>query len=220
MIHASLISNGPRLHYQHRGYRFSVVERVTKLVNFFLKLSTRFKATNAKVTSLIGYPASLNASISEIAAIIEGLSEHGQYRGLADSLTSTLHCTTFSMSFLESMIAGLGFERQNELNATEKISALLKSEEFDGYMTGINTYVNTLNLHLNDLQTQSLLEQKGIVGSSDAQMVMNAMEDETSSLLCITGNRSMMSHQTKDTEFFTALDVWFEFDTEILSSSI
>jgi hypothetical protein len=201
------------------GTAFSVVERVAKITTFFVKLSTRFKTVNAKIASLIGYLATLNASISEISDIIEGLSEHERYKGLADSLATTLNCTTISMSFLEAMVAGLRLEGQDEASLLNKITVLLKSEEFDEYLGGINTYINALNLHLNVLQSRSLLEQKGILNSADAKQVIEAMKDETSSLLCIADNRSMTSRSTEITENSVGLDISFEFDSELLSSN-
>ena len=202
------------------GTAYSVVDRVAKIINLFLKLSTRFRTTNAKVTSLIGYLASLNASVSEIAGIVEGLSDHERYRELASSLGTTLHCTTTSMSFLESMITALKLDSRGEMSKLNKISILLKSEEFDEYLKGINIYVNALNLHLNALQSRSLLEQRGVLNSVDAQQLMTAIKDETSSLFCLADNLSATSQRTRNTELSMALDMSFEFDSQILSTRI
>ena len=70
------------------------------------------------------------------------------------------------------------------------------------------------------LCSRSLLDQQSIFDSPEAQSIMVAMEDETSSLFCVADNRSMMSKQTQASESSATLDLSFDFDAEILGSKI
>ena len=214
---------------------FALVDRLGKTLTFILQLSTKFKYADAKITLLIGYLASINAAIFEIAKIVNTLSECTKYEKLVDSLNTTLECTKFSLSFLESKIEGLGSDSQDEMGMIDKITMILKDAEFNEYINGISSYVNALNLLLNALQrfpfpslalcfltlgSRSLLEQQHTLNSAEAQSIIEAMEDETSSIFCIADSRSITSRQSNASEFSAALDVSFQFDAEILSSKI
>lgn len=131
---------------------FTLVDHLGKTLNFILQLSTKFKYADAKITLLIGYLASINAAIFEIAKIVETLSECTKYEKLVDSLNTTLECTKLSLSFLESKIEGLRSDSQDETSMINKITMILKDTEFNEYINGISSYVNALNLLLNVLQ--------------------------------------------------------------------
>lgn len=214
---------------------FGLADRLTKTLNFLLQLTTKFRYANVKITLLIGYLGSINAAICEIANIVKMLSKRAKYEELADSLNTTLKCTKLSLSFLESKIEGLRSGSQDEVSMVDKITMILKDAEFDGYINGISSYVNALNLLLNALQrylskslapyflmlgSRSLLEQQGVLKSVEAQGIIEAMKDETSSIFCIVDNRSIMSRQSKASEATAALNISFQFDAEILSSRI
>lgn len=71
------------------------------------------------------------------------------------------------------------------------------------------------------IYSRSSLEQQGILNDPEAQDILAAMEDETSSLFCIADDRSILSRQTKATEETSAaLSISFDFDNEILSPKI
>ncbi|KAF7503186.1 hypothetical protein GJ744_004219 [Endocarpon pusillum] len=199
---------------------FTLVDRLGTTLNFILQLSTKFKHADAKITLLIGYLASINAAIFEIAKIVKTLPEGTQYEKLVDSLNTTLECTKLSLSFLESKIGGLRSNPQDETSMINKITIILKDAEFNEYINGISHYVNALNLLLNVLQSRSLLEQQGTLNSAEAQSIIEAMEDETSSIFCIADSRSITSRQSIGSEYSAALDISFQFDNEILSSRI
>ncbi|ERF77193.1 hypothetical protein EPUS_06473 [Endocarpon pusillum Z07020] len=178
---------------------FTLVGRLRKTLNFILQLSTKLKYANAKITLLIGYLASINAAIFEIAKIIETLSECTKYEKLVDSLHTTLKCTKLSLSFLESKIERLRSDSQDDTSMINKITMILKDAEFNN---------------------RSLLEQQGTLNSAEAQSIIEAMEDETSSIFCIADSGSITSQRSKGSEFSAALDISFQFDAEILSSRI
>ena len=65
--------------------------------------------------------------------------------------------------------------------------------------------------------SRTLLEQQNILNSVDADKIIEAMRDETSSLYCLADSASALSRRSIMSEASTAL---FDFDAEILSSKI
>ena len=70
------------------------------------------------------------------------------------------------------------------------------------------------------LRSHSLLEQQNILNGADANGIIEAMKDETSSLYCLADTASTVSRRSAVSETFTALDASFDFDAEILGSKI
>ena len=198
---------------------FGVVDRLAKTLNFLINLSTKLKYANAQIALLIGYLGSLNAAISEIADIVKGLSGRIEYQKLAQSLDTALECTKFSLSFLEMKLESLS-DSDDQRTLLDKVTFILRGAEFEEYINGVSRYINALNLLLSALQSRSILEQRGILDNSEADGIMISMEDETSSLFCLGDSQSVISKRTENSETSSALDVTFEFDTEILSSKI
>ena len=58
------------------------------------------------------------------------------------------------------------------------------------------------------------------MSGSDAQKILHAMEDETTSLLCLGDGGSRLSHGTGISEISTSFSTSFPFDSEILASKI
>lgn len=145
---------------------FALADRLGKTLKFILQLSTKFKYADAKITLLIGYLASINAAIFEIAKIVETLSEHTKYEKLVDSLNTALECTKFSLSFLESKIEGLRSDSQDEMSTIDKITMILKDGELKEYIDGIGSYVNALNLLLNTFAKVSLSLSSSIISNT------------------------------------------------------
>ena len=131
---------------------FGVVDRLAKTLNFLFTLSAKFKYVDAKITLLIGYLGSLNAAVREIAEIVKRLSGRIQYQKLAESIETTLECTKFSLSFLESQLDKLESSPEDGRSMVDRMSVILRSAEFEDYLDGIGRYVNALNLLLNALQ--------------------------------------------------------------------
>ena len=126
--------------------------RLGKTLRFLYQLSTKLKYADVKITLLIGYLGSLNAPITEIAAIVKGLAGCIQYQKLAESLNMTLDCTNLSLSFLDAKLDGLRSNTQDERSTADKMTMIIRSSEFEDYVNGISCYVNALNLLLNALQ--------------------------------------------------------------------
>ena len=68
------------------------------------------------------------------------------------------------------------------------------------------------------LYSRSLLEQRTILNSADANGIIKAMRDETSSLYCIADHESGMSKKSTVSETSAGFERTFDFDAEILGS--
>ena len=126
--------------------------RLGKTLSFLYQVSSKLKYADVKITLLIGYLGSLNAAIAEITDIVKGLSGCVQYQKLAESLSMTLHCTNLSLSFLEEKLGSLRSSTQGEQSIADKMTIIIRSSEFEDYVSGVSCYVNALNLLLNSLQ--------------------------------------------------------------------
>ena len=135
------------------GTALGVLGPLAKSLSFLLQLSTKYKMADAKMTLLIGFLASVQVSVHEIANIIKSNGTQPQHSEVAESLNTTLDCTTFSLSILQAKIDALGLDSVQDMTKLEKAIVLFKGAEFDEYLTGLDTYVNALNLLLNVLQT-------------------------------------------------------------------
>ena len=212
-----------------------IVDQLGKILVSLVQLSKKFNLVNSKISSLIGYISCLKAAILEISKIVEGLQEREQYGELVETLGTTLECTKFSIWFLDSKLDGLRLDKHGNMGVADKILTVFNSAEFNEYANGLNSYVNALNLLLNTLQrysgspylvtvsdvgSRSILEQQGILNRPEAREILEVMEDETSSLLCVADSTSNTSQPTTLSETSTALDISFPFDTEILNSRI
>ena len=214
---------------------FGIVDQLGKILVSLVQLSKKFNLVNSKISSLIGYISCLKAAIVEISRIVEGLQEREHYGELVETLSTTLECTKFSIWFLDSKLDGLRLDKHGKMGVADKILTVFNSVEFNEYVTGLNSYVNALNLLLNTLQrysgsprlvalsnvgSRSILEQQGILDRPEAREILEVMEDETSSLLCVADSTSNASQRTMFSETSTALDISSPFDTEILNSRI
>ena len=72
---------------------FEVLECAGKILNFLLKISTKFQYANIKVQLLIGFLSSLRISINEIAKVADGLAGRRGYEDVMEGLRTTLDCT-------------------------------------------------------------------------------------------------------------------------------
>ena len=129
-----------------------IVDQLGKILVSLVQLSKKFNLVNSKISSLVGYIGCLKAAILQISKIVEGLQERDQYRELVETLGTTLECTKFSISFLDSKLGGLRLDQHGKMGVADKITTVFNSAEFNEYVNGLNSYVHALNLLLNTLQ--------------------------------------------------------------------
>ena len=131
------------------GTALAILQPLGKTLAFLLQLSTKLKNADAKMTMLIGYLASVQVSVQHLARLVKDLERQPQHADSVESLRTTLDCTTFFLSILQSKLGGIEVDAATTL---EKAILLFKSAEFDEYISSMNSYVNALNLLLNVLQ--------------------------------------------------------------------
>ena len=167
---------------------FEVLECVKKILNFLLKLSTKFRYTNVTVQLVIGFLSSLKLSIAEVKNIVDGLANHDQYKDVVDGLTTTIECTKFAMAILESKLDGLRPDSTNMRAKIEKLMVVLEGDEFGEWSSDIGHLVDALNLSLNALQRSGILNAR-----SDP-----IVTDKIQSLFARTAGHSIQSGSTGD----------------------
>ena len=212
---------------------FGMLTGLGKSLKFILDLSAKYRRVDAKVSLLIGYLSSIQASTSGIADIIKTLKGQPQQK-IAESLETTLECTKVSLEFLDVRINALRTESVDGLSILNKVKVLFQEDEFQEYLSSLGGFVDAMNLQLNILQwfvapvflfssnsdSRTFLEQQGILQSVEARTIIERMEDEASSLLSLRDDQSFMSKQTESTVVSEDVNLEFPFDSELLSSRI
>ena len=156
---------------------------------------------------------------------------------MVEGLATTLECTKFAIMLLDSKLDGLRSDSSDVKAKLDKLLVVLKCDEFGEWSSDIGHLVDALNLSLNALQrycihvtspkahsltcgSRSLLEQQGILSSSEARDIIHTVEDRTSSLVWIEARKSKSSQHSSLSETSANLDLSFSFDAQLMSSKI
>ena len=131
---------------------FEILGCVGKILNFLLIISTKFKHANIKLQLLIGFLSSLRISIKEITTIADGLAGREDYEDVVEGLRTTLECTNLAVSVLDSKLNGLQSDSSDVKSKIEKLTVVLKGDEFGEWSSDIGHLVDALNLSLNAFQ--------------------------------------------------------------------
>lgn len=204
-----------------------------RLVN----IQSKYKSSSLVVSLLIGQLTTLKAALDQITEwVAPSLVNLPQHQQLVADLDISLKSCEIVVSILEERIAQLQWDDENDLKFKGKVMFLWEESRLNEFMDHLNNQTNALNLFLTALNwyvpeigsiwiilikpSRTAFEQNSLLQNNQSRQIIKQVENSSKSLLCLKDSESYRSEVTNTTEDTLLLDTEFEFDHEVVSTSV